>query len=198
MSDAQTTLALSLAWIVIAIALILSIAGFTRWARETKPRKTTLTVHSSATLPKTLVVGASTTTINPGETKKIDVTPNMTIFSLTKNYDGSITKNAIALGSLRGTASLFVTENAISSDRDVKIGNLINLSGFPVIFLEVGTDGRRWPKCLVLPDSKSMGVVLVKGTTWECVHPERENLILGTAKFVTGDIVFDGDRVFSG
>lgn len=154
-------------------------------------------IENPSSQAKTITVSApfSTFTLESGSTTRVVVASGATISSEATNFDGTVTKRSLRISRATSIKKIYITEDGVHTDSSARHADLINISEIPVIFIEIGSDGRRWPKMMVPPGNRCPTAVVAIGSTWEVVHPEREDRVLDRIKVHTlvDAIVFDGE-----
>lgn len=134
--------------------------------------------------------------IAPGETARITIPSNDFLTVNTENLDGSVSKDRLAIAPRKGTdiSTVYLGNATISTNLTGLDGKLENHSAQPVQFIELGKDGKRWPYAGPIAPGSSLSAIIPVGSSWQAVSPERENMVLGNVKAVTGTyaIVYDG------
>lgn len=159
-----------------------------------------LNVKNVSTIPKTVETGGKSLRIDPGESSRISISSDDILNVKTVNFDGSESNYKLSIP--RDLPSeVYLTESGVGTNLTAKEGFLINHSNISIQFVEVGDDGRRWPKGLVGPDSM-IKAIIPSGTSWQVINAERpdlENISLGSAKATLGTkkIVYDGQKLLT-
>lgn len=157
-----------------------------------------ITIYNDMLIPVKVTVDGKEISMSPKSTKMANIresSQDIRISSVAKNFDGSETKNLIVV--TKGFSKVYITPSGIHTNMTAGVGRLMN-SDFKtaVIFVEMGSDGRRWPKCMLTPGSFSENI-LSDGGAWQIVTPERENVVLADIKVPKGarSLNFDGDVI---
>lgn len=92
-------------------------------------------------------------------------------------------------------SDLFITydgiETNLSTSHDVKI---INHSQIPIALIQKTSGGRRWLGQIIPPHSEDMLNFFYKNSTWQVVHPTREDVLISelTISGIPKEISFNG------
>ena len=167
---------------------------------ERKTEKTSLLVtlvKNDSSLPKTVETGDKTFTIAPGEFSRITVPSNAVLTTTTKYHDGSKNTHKITLDSEKRTGTIHLTDSNVSTNFNTNLGSLVNDSAKPVKFVEVGKDGKRWPKGFIGPKNSVDHVTIPDTSTWQVVDAERSDIILGSVKVGNGTtkLIYNGEEL---
>lgn len=158
-----------------------------------------LTIYNATLLHTKISVDGKDIEVEPKATKMVNVREMQKLISvstLAKNFDGTITKNLIVIPK-NGVSKIYITVSGIQTNLTAGKGIISNSSTTTaIIFVEVGSDGRRWPKCILTPGSFTEEIISAGGL-WQVVTPERENVVIANFKVPKGvrSLNFDGERI---
>ncbi len=144
---------------------------------------TRLIVRNATSLFQSLSINRNVLTLIPGAVKSVILTPDafVDVSSKSKIYTGEILNHRAKFVFEKSLTTIYLTNFGIQTNLSAGDGAIKNTSNGPIIFVEVDIDGRRWPKCMSTPGS-TMKAVIVNGSTWEIVTPERENVVLAVIR----------------
>jgi hypothetical protein len=195
-----TPLTIGVVLIIFVMGLLFSSMFFNVFSNDDRKRKEDIylvvtVVKNDSSLPKTVETGDKTFTIAPGESSRITVPSNAVLTTTATNHDGSKNSHKITLDSTKRTGIVHLTDSTVSTNFNTKLGSLINESTKAVKFVEVGKDGKRWPKGFVGPKSNVDNVTIPVSSTWQVVDPERSDIVLGSVKVSIGTrkLIYDGE-----
>lgn len=144
---------------------------------------TRLIVKNASFLFQHVMINRNVLTLIPGASKSAVLTASdmVDISSISKTYTGEPLKHRAKFSFDRSLTTIYLTNFGIQTNLSAGEGVIKNASNGPVIFVEVDIDGRRWPRCMSTPGN-TMKAVIVNGSTWEIVTPERENVVLAVVR----------------
>lgn len=144
---------------------------------------TRLIVKNATPLFQHVTINRNVLTLIPGASKSAVLVPDafVDVLSKSKTYTGESLNRRAKFVFEKTLTTIYLTNFGIQTNLSAGEGVIKNTSNGPVIFVEVDIDGRRWPKCMSTPGS-TMKAVVVNGSTWEIVTPERENVILAVIR----------------
>lgn len=123
--------------------------------------------------------------LTPGESKSVTVMSDSKIkaseFSMRLENSSLVNK-------------VYITENGIFSNLRCGPGILYNVSEVPVMFIEIGSDSKKWNKGIVYP-GKTTDAIISYGSKWEVISPDRK-MLLGHVKARGGlKIIYNGKHL---
>jgi hypothetical protein len=164
----------------------------------------TIVIDNRSSQQKTVKIstfrGTDETSIPLCSTVTIKMGSNFTIEGSSVNFDGTITKRSLSIGNVSKIDRIYLLENSIGTNLTVTEGQLINTSDRPILFIEIGDKGRRWPKAMVVPRAKISGVALGSFSFWQAVDPQAEDIIIAHTKLGTKpqSLTFESVQTYSG
>ena len=158
-----------------------------------------VSLHNTSSLDKKISFGSKTVFLpkNSGcDPIKTTVPLNTDIMSRAENVDGTPNMQSLFLTPGQNFTDIYFTEGDIHTNLSCRKGSLVNDSNNPVLFIELGSAQRRWPKHLLSPGQVIDGVALPDNSTWQVSNPERDDQILASTKISrVNTLKFDGSNL---
>jgi len=136
-------------------------------------------------------------TLLVGLSKIIHLSSSSIITAKSKNYDESNNEYTYKIPIGPSKMTVYVTNNGLFDEFACSLIDFQNNSDIPLMLIEDGINGRRWPQMLVYP-YKSVQIYVTKNTRWELIHPSEEQLPI-TMFFIEESfpkkIFFDGNHI---
>ena len=155
-------------------------------------------VINTSSHPSTVSAGGKFL-LYPGETKEVNIAQHDTVSTTTLFYDGTSFKNGKQISNPH-IHTLYITDSGLRTNiSGSEYVRFVNITDYPITFVERGRGGRRWEKCTLPAYGMSENHFVGKNTTWEAVQPmdglENYPIAEITVSGIPKQLIFDGNTL---